>query len=444
MNRSFRWILVLVAGALCLTLTVVRAQQQAGAAPPQGRAQQTPPAPTGPLAPEKYKDIKVLTDVAADQLDVTMRYFVASTGIQCQGCHVRDQATGEFHYEQDQRGKTTARLMINLVKTVNAGDFGGRVNCGTCHAGRNQPAGLQPALVMTPEQLAQLAAQAAARQGGPGGAGGPGGPGGDRGAPPPGAQGAQAGQRGAAPPPGAAGAPPQQGGQPGGRGQQTPPPPVDDVIGKFLDGMGGRAAIEKLQSRVITGTLTNRSAQSIAFTIEETGTRYRESLQAQPAATTLGFDGTTGWAQVGDRVSEIAGFPLQQILRSADLTLPIRLKEKYPNLVAGRPTRLPSATPGAPATDVNILQGSPVPYTTETLSIDATSGVLLRRRVVTSTALRGSLVEQYDYSDYRVVNGVKMPFEIKRTTWNTVDTLKVSDIKVNTTIADARFAKPKG
>src|SRR5262249_44805996 len=154
----------------------------------------------------KYKNIQVLTDVPADQLDLTMRYFVAATGIQCGGCHVRDQATGEWQYEKDDRNpKKTARSMINLVKTVNAGNFGGRVNGGTCHAGRNQPAGLALAQMATPEQIAQ----AAARQGGPGGPGGA-----------PGNRGEPAGAGG--------------GGGAGGRGTQPPAgPPVDDVISKY-------------------------------------------------------------------------------------------------------------------------------------------------------------------------------------------------------------------
>jgi hypothetical protein len=431
MNRS--WIRILTALTVpCLALAVVGAQQ-AGTpqgAPPQGRGQQAPPAPTGPFAPEKYKDIQVLTDVPADQLDNTMRYFVAATGINCSGCHVRDQATGEFSYEKnDVRGKATARAMIKLVQTVNAGDFGGRINCGTCHAGRNQPAGLQPATMFTADQLAQMAAQAAAqaaRQGGPGGPGAPGAPGGDRGGPPPA---------------GAQGAP---GGQPGGRGPQTPPPPIDDIINKYLDGLGGAAAVQKIQSRVITGTVTNRSAQSMAFTIEQKGNKYRETVQMQPDALTRGFDGTSAWQQSGTRVADFTEFLLAQTSRHADLMLPLQLKEKYPNLASGRPAQLPSATPGQPGTPVNVLSGSSLKYVTETFSFDATSGLLLRRRVVTTAGLRGSLIETFDYSDYRVVNGVKMPFEIKRTNWNTLDTLKVTDIKANTNIDDAKFAKPKG
>ena len=59
-------------------------------------------------------------------------------------------------------------------------------------------------------------------------------------------------------------------------------------------------------------------------------------------------------------------------------------------------------------------------------------------------SLRGSMTDQWDYSDYRAVNGVKMPFEIKHTNWAVVDTFKVADIKANPSIDDARFAKPKG
>jgi len=83
----------LLCAALALATTgALRAQQ------PQG---QQPAAPTGPLAPEKYKDIQVLKDVPADQLDLTMRYFVAATGLNCSNCHQRDQATGEFNYPAD-------------------------------------------------------------------------------------------------------------------------------------------------------------------------------------------------------------------------------------------------------------------------------------------------------------------------------------------------------
>ena len=401
------------AAALCSAIVVTTLSAQAPG--PQGRGQ-VPAVPTGPMAPEKYKNIQVLTDVPADQLDFTMWYIVAATGIQCAGCHVVDAATGELQAEKDDKAsKKTARQMMAMVKTINAGDFGARVSCGTCHAGRNQPAGLVTATRLTTEQMAAAAQAAAARQGGPG-AGAPGVAGG------PGAAGAQAGAA--------------------GRGAQPPAVPVDDVLTKYIDALGGRAAIEKLQALVITGTVTNRVAQSVAFTIEEKGAKYRESTQSQPDAVTRAFDGTAGWEQVGSRVAALHLFPLQRTLRAADLGLALTMKDKYTNLTAGRAMRIPAGTSGGAPVAVNVVQGSSAQYVTEQFMFDAESGLLVRRIARTATGLRGQLVEQFDYSDYRVVAGVKLPFQITRSNWDAFDTFKVTDIKANTTIADARFTKP--
>ena len=390
-----------VVGLFIFSTTVAVARQQPGA--------QQPAAPAGPLAPEKYKNIKVLTDVPAAQLDDTMQYFMAATGISCAGCHVRDQATGQFSYDLDtQRSKQTARQMIQLVKTVNAGDFGVRINCATCHQGRNQPAGLQPAIPLTADQIAALAARA----------GGP-----------------PAGAPGGAAPQGAPGG--------GGRGNAPAAPPLDDVLAKYVTALGGQAAIEKITSIVITGTLVNRANQSMGFTIEQKGTKYRESTDG-PQATTWGFDGTSGWVQGGTAVADISGFRLQQAIKLNDLGRPVQLKTRYTNLTSGRPTRLPASTPTGTPVDVNLIQGNTAENVTERLYIDASSGLLLRRQIITRTPLNGSLTETVDYSDYKPVAGVMMPFTIKRTNWNTLDTLTVVDVKPGAQIDDARFARPKG
>jgi len=382
--------LVVLSVALPFLVVGVRAQQAQ-----RGGGQ--PAAPQGPMAPEKYKNIKVLTDVPADQLDLTMRYVSAAVGMNCTNCHVRDQATGVFSYEKDDiRTKQTAREMMKMVKGINAGNYGVTVSCATCHNGKNRPPGLTLATVASPDELAAIAARA----GGPGAA--------------------------------------QPAGQPGGaRGQapQTPAPPLDDVVGKYVTAMGGQAAIDKLQSRVMSGTMTNRTGQNIAITIEEKGNKYRETQQFQPTPVTRGYDGSVGWLQSGTILMDVNGFLLQQTLRTADLKLPVDLKTRYSNLTAGRPTRLDGKT------DVNLLTGSPAPGVTERLYFDAASGLLIRRTISTRTPL-GSLNEQVDYADYRDVAGVKMPFEIKRTNWNALDTLKIVDVKPNAQIDDSRFTKP--
>ena len=89
------------------------------------------------------------------------------------------------------------------------------------------------------------------------------------------------------------------------------------------------------------------------------------------------------------------------------------------------------------------LSGRPYPGVTEQMQFDRESGLLLRRTITTATPL-GPLPEQIDYSDYRDVSGVKVPFVVRYVTWRDVTTEKLSDVKFNVPIAADEFAKPAG
>jgi hypothetical protein len=372
---------------------------------------QQPASPAGPLAPEMFKDIQVLKDLPADQLPITMRYFSAALGGSCSTCHQTDRATGVVNYAADSNGKKTARSMIKLVQTVNAGDFGAKINCGTCHQGHNQPAGLQPATLMTFDQILQTNTQQA-----------------------------NAALRAMSPPadrpagPGAAG--PGAGG-PGGRGQQ-PGPPADDVLKKYLDALGPAAS--SLQSRVMIGTLTTRMAQAMPFSISQKGKMYLETVQS-PEPQTIGFDGAAGWSKTGSKVSGLNGFPLDSALLGADMQLATEIKAKYPTLQSNRRTQMTLA-PGSTPIDVNILRGTSG-QVTEQFYFDATTGLLVRRVTRTATPLSGALTETTDYSDYRAEAGVMTPHKITRNNWNTLDTLTVSRVTLNGSLDDATFQRPK-
>ena len=139
----------------------------------------------------------------------------------------------------------------------------------------------------------------------------------------------------------------------------------------------------------------------------------------------------------------MTGFQMQQAIRLNDLPRLLHIKDLYQNVTAQRPTTLPSATPGGTPTSVNLIQGSIAPTTIERFYFDATTGLLLRHQIVTQTPLNGRLTETFDYSDYKPVAGVMMPFTIKRNNWNALDTLTIVDVKPNAAIDDARFIKPK-
>ncbi len=119
----------------------------------------------------------------------------------------------------------------------------------------------------------------------------------------------------------------------------------------------------------------------------------------------------------------------------ADVGLATRLKEKYGPVAVGRYERIDGH-------DAITLRATPSPHVAETLWFDRGSGLLLRRLALLQTPL-GRLPLQIDYADFRDVQGVKVPFEIRITDWENVQVQKFAEVKVNAPVDAGRFARPK-
>jgi hypothetical protein len=338
-----------------------------------------------PTAAEKFKNIQVLKDLPADELDATMRFMAASLGVGCDFCHVTAER-GPWPLEKDDKvTKQTTRQMIELQNAINDRDFDGKptVNCASCHHGHPEPERLPPMpSPTTPEEPARAGAAPAAR-------------------------------------------PPR------------PTETLDQVLEKYVQALGGREAIEKLKTRVMRGAVTTRAGRSFPLVVEETATgKYRQAIEVPQAAMVRAYDGTAGWVRSGSDLFEVDGYELQQLTRLIDLARPLRMKESYEGLSVIRYEKVDGV-------DTIMLLGRPAEGVTEQLYFDRQSGLLLRRDVRTRTALGGILPEQIDYSEYRPVDGVKMPFQIRRITWDDMGTQKFDEIKANTPLDDARFTKPR-
>lgn len=88
-------------------------------------------------AGQKFKNIKVLNDIPADQLGKVMNIFAASLGVKCTFCHV-----SETEFEKDgKEEKEIARKMIGMTFMLNKNYFDGKleVTCNTCHQGHSHP-----------------------------------------------------------------------------------------------------------------------------------------------------------------------------------------------------------------------------------------------------------------------------------------------------------------
>lgn len=117
-------------GAVALSLLAVAG---AGATPAAGVQ--------APKRARPLENVKTLKGWNGDDVRAEMRLIAEALGVKCDHCHVQ----GNFASDE-KRPKHTARRMLELTLTLNAGSFAGhtpeagqsrlgRVTCYTCHQG---------------------------------------------------------------------------------------------------------------------------------------------------------------------------------------------------------------------------------------------------------------------------------------------------------------------
>src|SRR5438045_2002468 len=377
----------------------------------QGTGNQQAQTPAGPTAAAKYKNIKILTDVPADQLIPSMQFIAGSLGVQCDFCHVMAPQRDFASDEKD--NKKTARQMMQMTHNINQANFDGRpqVTCATCHSGHQEPVAYPPVM---DEARMQERLEAAARRPQP-----------TPGAAPPGQPNAQ----------NAAGAQ---------TAEQRPNPAAmqaaaDEIFAKYLQAIGGEQAVDKLTTKIAKGTLTTAQGQRLQFETEQKAPDKLLIVTTMPnnSLQRIGYNGTEGWSAEGDHAHAVEGFELAAMKVNTGFYRDMKLKPEYARAIAlaakqkinGRDTNVVRA----------VLPGNQVH---ETLYFEADSALLVRRLTLMRTAL-GQIPEQVDYSDYHEVDGVKIPFTVRRSQPNAIVSRTYTDVKFNAPVDDAKFAAQK-
>lgn len=87
-------------------------------------------------AGQKFKSIKVLNEMPADQMGKVMNMMAASLGVNCNFCHAENDFAKEGFEHKD-----IARDMLKMTFDINKKYFNARaeVNCNTCHQGKPHP-----------------------------------------------------------------------------------------------------------------------------------------------------------------------------------------------------------------------------------------------------------------------------------------------------------------
>ena len=218
----------------------------------------------------------------------------------------------------------------------------------------------------------------------------------------------------------------------------TPLPTINVVLQRYLDAIGGQAAHERLKSRVITGKVELSGSDSWGqLTISaKAPNKSLTVMNVQPMGQVKhGYDGCNAWS-VGDTIGAhtLRGAALSKFSSDTDFYREIKLSELYPGI------RL-IGTVKEKDREFYMVEGFPVAGGEETMFFDVQTGLLTGRDLTQQTS-RGPVRVEMRYSDWREVDGVKLPFKITQSMPNLKFVFTVRDVKHNLPVDDKLFEKP--
>jgi hypothetical protein len=212
-------------------------------------------------------------------------------------------------------------------------------------------------------------------------------------------------------------------------------PTADQLLDKYLQAVGGAAAIEKITSRVMKGMITFGD-RNVPIDILSKDPDKRISFTHTPDGDSVtAFDGHEGWLGVpGHPVREMRGPDIDGASMDADLRFAAHLKGMFSEVQV-------RGTEKVGERDAYLVIGQRDGKTPLRLYFDEQSGLLVRLVRYGETPL-GRMPTQIDYADYRDAGGVKIPFRWTLARPGGRFTIQVSDVKENVPVDDAKFAKP--
>jgi CubicO group peptidase (beta-lactamase class C family) len=220
---------------------------------------------------------------------------------------------------------------------------------------------------------------------------------------------------------------------------------ADEVLASYVTALGGRAALERITSRVAKGSFeVTGIAMSGPLETYAKAPNLMLLVLKMPGQETFqdGFDGKVGWEQnPDDGITDKTGLEAGSAMRDADFYQPLKLRGQYPNLIfkgTGKVSLGKGGTGKVEEREALVLEaprnGSPRRF-----YFDSVNGLLLRTEEWDAA---GKMTEAVEYQDYREVDGVKVAF-----TFHIIQdmhfTIKLTEVKHNVPIEDAIFVKPK-
>jgi len=373
---------IALAGAvLACLITIAPARGQ------QAATQATAPKPQ--MVEDVFKNVQVMKGIPVNEFMDTMGFFAASIGLNCTGCHVPEALQDWSRFADDVPRKRMARVMIRMVDSINKEKFGGKrmITCWTCHRG-GQAVDNIPSLVsqytVAPEDPDAIEMVADA---------------------------------------------PKE-------------PTAEQVLDKFLRASGSAQSLAALTSWSAKGTYDGFNTYHVKVPVEiysKAPAQRALFAHTQIGDNTEVFDGRNGWIAGLDRpvplLILLPGPELDGAKLDAMLGFPGSIKQALTDWKTGFP---PTTIDDKLA---NIIQGTGAGKTRVKLYFDDKTGLLARQVRYADTPI-GMVPTQVDYTDYRDVAGVKLPYHIVITWTDGQSDIQLSEIQANVPIDAAKFAQP--
>jgi outer membrane lipoprotein-sorting protein len=341
------------------------------------------------LAEDVFKNVQVLRGIPVNEFMNTMGFFSAALGLNCTGCHVAESLQDLDKFAEDVPRKRTARRMITMVQNMNKANFSGRhaLTCYTCHRG-----------TQVPEVIPSLMEQYSV--------------------------------------------PPEDPDRIEIAPDGPKEPTADQILEKYIGALGGPQRLESLTSFVAKGTIEGYDTYHVKVPLEiyaKAPDQRAMVYHTQNGDSTTVFDGQKGWLAAVDRplplLAFLPGAELDGAKLDADLCFSGGIKSALNQWKVGFPVTTIDDQ------EVNVIQGTGAGGSRFKLYFNAKTGLLMRQLRYSDTPV-GMVPTHVDYSDYREVAGVRMPFKIVVTWTDGQSDIQLTDVQPNAVIDAARFAKP--
>jgi photosynthetic reaction center cytochrome c subunit len=218
----------------------------------------------------------------------------------------------------------------------------------------------------------------------------------------------------------------------------TPEPAVDanQAVERYINAIGGLAALKSISTEQKTGTVDLGHGIQFPVDIFVQGATMRCTITHLPTGESIEtVQKNQGWSSVPGRpLRDLSQSEIQAERVDADPPFLADLQTSFTNFDLRPETQIDGHK-------VYAIRASNPNGPLVRLYIDQQSGLLLRLIRYVDTPL-GRNPTQIDYSDYRDVNGIKLPFRYTVAQPQGSFSVQLNRIVTNAKIDDSRFAKP--